>query len=871
MVSCSRLRGSNKNGILKAVKVTVYRGRNFVATNEFVLRKAAEQPLLQPVLVLVPDRFTLQAERWLLQQQPHLLNTRVVTFSMLYRLVADELNFNSTPVDVLDKTSAVLHLWTAIRQVQGQLTWFKNSAGHYDFAEKMFNTLNQMRSSCVNFASLENQAVSAVAKKKYHDINLIYQAYCQVLAPRTDASGMLEYLTTRAAESTVVQNAQIFVCGFTSLSPARLQVLSTLCQSAPAVTIAASEDELSAQLSSYPHYTIETPPFNPQTLTVRNETERGEAHIVLEKIVKLLTDGVPPEEIVVLLTEFDTLAPVWQVVADKFHLPVNLDVGTKLSTLPEAKYLRDLLELLVNDDAANTLAVLFNSCSGIDDTTVFALDNQIVASDLRARMIPALKKLTATKDLVALCAQLKALTTHEKLQTIWDQIATACQQQTLTLRELITLYWTLCSATKVSNIPQYIDRVLIAPVNDWVPTRVQYLFIANCTADNFPQPQSDDDILQEADLVGTQITPTPSLQRERNYRRAELLSTVATKQITFSGTHEDFVAVPYTPTVNFSWPQFDQSRITVGRDLFFPKQHVKPTMIERYYTCPYLNFWQNGLQLNPRPLHQLDPNTVGSAIHAALQAYFGPGPAHGNLEQSIAIGKAELDFDYPPLTKNIEKEMRFIIGQLSAIFETGQFHLATDVECTMQAPLAHGLTLTGRIDRVDFADLGNGERAFMVLDYKTGKVDNVAHSLYLGNKLQLPIYSSALTNEHTHFAGAGYLPLKSGYAADKKSYALQGFYDEKYEDLFPPALLGKTVTKLSETTIARINQHTKQLVNQAVANILAGDITPQAVHKNTCSFCPLRGLCPQTGINCRNEQLAGKKITYKIFEEDDHA
>ena len=74
------------------VKVSVYQGDNFVLTNEHVLKQAAGQPVLAPVLVLVPDRFTLQAERFLLKQRPHLVNLRVVTFSMLYRLVSEELN-----------------------------------------------------------------------------------------------------------------------------------------------------------------------------------------------------------------------------------------------------------------------------------------------------------------------------------------------------------------------------------------------------------------------------------------------------------------------------------------------------------------------------------------------------------------------------------------------------------------------------------------------------------------------------------------------------------------------------------------------------------------------------------------------------------
>ncbi|GEM_PF-5415788 len=853
------------------MKVTVYRGKNFVLTNEHVLRTAAAQPLLQPVLVLVPDRYTLQAERFLLKQQPHLVNVRVITFSLLYGLVADELNYDKEPVTVLDKTSAVLNLWTAIRQVQGQLTWFKNSVGHYDFAEKMFNTINQMRSSCVDFAGLENKAMSAVAKKKYHDINLIYQAYCKLIAPRTDSSGMLEYLSAHVQESKLVQNAQVYVCGFSSLSPARLQVLMGLCHAAQQVTIAASADEIGAQLLQFKPVQIQATPFMPETETIRNETERGEATIVVKKIIQLLEQGVLPEEIVVLLTEFDTLAPVWEAVAKKYQLPVNLDVGTKLSTTAEAKYLRDLLELLINDDAENTVSVLFNKCSQIADEDVFKLDEKIVAADLRASQVPEIKSLKAVKNgsVLKLCQQLKDLTANEKIQKILDQIATEYGEQTLTLREFITLFWTLCSATKVSNIPQYLDRVLIAPVNDWVPTRVKYLFIANCTADNFPQGQSDDDILQEADLVGTAITPTPSLQRERNYRQAELLKTVATNSVILSGTSEDFLEVDYQPFNQFQWRSLDelQTSLTMARDLYFPNNRVSTTMVEKYYSCPHLNFWQNGLRLYPRPLHRLQANTVGSAIHKSLQVFF----SHHDLESAVAAGMAELDFNYLPLTKNIEKEIRFILVHLAEVFKTGKFNFETKVEADVARQLKHGLTLIGRVDRVDVADLGNKERACLILDYKTGSVDDaIARSIYLGYKLQLPVYSSILSETKGHIAGAGYLPLKSGYSADKKAYPLRGFIDQQYRDLFPTELVDEDTYAITEDNIAAVCLYANRLVEQAVEKILQGDVRPQAVDDHVCKYCPVKNVCPQMGTNYRKQELNGKAITFKTFMEVNH-
>ena len=843
------------------MNVTVYQGKNFVLTNEHVLRKATTREILANVLVLVPDRFTLQAERILLKYRPQLLNTRVITFSMLYRLVASELNQGQEP-QVLDKTSAVLSLWKAIRQVQNQLVWFKTSAGHYDFAEKMYNTINQMRSSCVDFASLATTAKTAVAQKKYHDINLIYQAYMKILQNQTDSSGMLEYLVQHLAESQTVKTASVYVCGFPSLSPARLQVLMELCQHASSVTIGTSEPELNGQLSKFTHYQIpDAKPFTPVAKTVRCETERGEASVIAEQIVALIKQGVAPEEIVVLLTEFETMAPIWQVVAQKYQLPVNIDVGTKLSTTADAKYLRDLLELTVNDDAENTVAVLYNQCSGVADETVFELDNQIVKANLRARAVPAVKKLHATKNVRELCEQLKLMTQNEKLQNILDQIQRGCAGEDLNLREFINLFWTLCRATKISNIPSYINRVLIAPVNDWVPSMVKYLFIANCTLENFPQGQADDDILQEADLVATGITPTPKLQRERNCRRAEMLQTIPSVQITLSGTCDHFVPVAYEPYANFKWVAVD-SPITVGQDLFFGKRRVNTTLLENYYSCPHLNFLQKGLRLSPRPIYKLAPNTVGSAIHIALQEYF----THHNLEQAVQTGIQALAYDYPPLTQNIAKEITFIIQRLTEIFAEGKFNLQTEVEKDVTRPLQHGLTLIGRVDRIDIADLGDNQHAYLVLDYKTGNVgDSVAKSIYLGKKLQLPVYASAL-KKLGKIAGAGYLPLSKGYADDEKSFQLKGFVNTDLKDLFPPSLIspgGKYY--LSMATIDNLCRHANRLVDEAVEKIIAGDVKPLAVDEQVCTYCPIKNLCQLDENQCRDK---GEKILYSFFKED---
>ena len=54
-------------------------------------------------------------------------------------------------------------------------------------------------------------------------------------------------------------------------------------------------------------------------------------------------------------------------------------------------------------------------------------------------------------------------------------------------------------------------------------------------------------------------------------------------------------------------------------------------------------------------------------------------------------------------------------------------------------PLSKEKTLTGFVDRVDKVD-----NYFRIIDYKTGKTDNVKKDLFYGKKLQLFLYANSM-------------------------------------------------------------------------------------------------------------------------------
>jgi len=75
----------------------------------------------------------------------------------------------------------------------------------------------------------------------------------------------------------------------------------------------------------------------------------------------------------------------------------------------------------------------------------------------------------------------------------------------------------------------------------------------------------------------------------------------------------------------------DQTRTIVSRDslskkaaqrLYGDKISLSATRLDRYYSCPYKHFLQNGLRLNPRTVAQFDASYAGIFTHYVLDGVF---------------------------------------------------------------------------------------------------------------------------------------------------------------------------------------------------------------------------------------------------------
>ncbi|MDR0383986.1 MAG: PD-(D/E)XK nuclease family protein [Christensenellaceae bacterium] len=829
---------------------------------------------LDPIFVLVPDRFTLQMEKMIMQECKKrgvstLLNLRVVTFSMLYQLLVDELSFGMPAVEPIDKTTAVLLLWKAIRNTdRKKLQWFSKNTQHYDFAEQLFNTINQIKSSMIDINTIAGQEnITPVAKKKFNDIAVINREYQGLLQNKVDSFGSLQYLINNIHKSKVFKGSSIFVCGFTDLTPARAAAIAELEK----ITTVVNNNSIVPNTTSCVCY-------------VHNNNDiADEAFNAVKKTMELLNGGFELNDIVCLLCNFDDTASIYKAEFEKNNIPVNIDVGGKLKSEPMAKYLRDLLEMKLNDGPENTLAVVYNKYSGIPADRVFQLETEIIKYNRRAGFYDEIPKIKDESDLQKIVEdifngklQSEPPDNYEKIvQSKLIKILETIQNNAadLTGREYINLFWTLCSAAKVSNVPVFNNRILVAAADEWIPFQTKCIIIANANGDNFPQGQSDTDILQESDLKNTHIEPTAAEQRRRNRKRVDYLLSCCENVLILCGdiknksdlvrnaVRNGAVEFSFRSPKNNPLVQLPQN-ISFGKEVFLKSLkkeneiEISPTLLESFYACPYKNFLERGLRITERQLYQLKPNVIGNLIHDALFFFFDAQIKKTGIPIEDAIQKSfEKNNEYEDyfndkqnvvIINELKKEIRFIITKINENLLNGNVR-PYEVEKKIRFPLSNDLFLSGRIDRIDKYSAG-GKDYFVIVDYKTGStVDNIVPAVRTGEKLQLPLYASFFDNqsENNIVVAAGYLPLSAGFKRESKDFKFKGFILKEECEKLDRNLVpnGRDKRFMTAEQIAELFRTANEKVKEAVSKMGQGEIFPNAINSKFCEYCGVRAIC----------------------------
>jgi ATP-dependent helicase/nuclease subunit B len=322
---------------------------------------------------------------------------------------------------------------------------------------------------------------------------------------------------------------------------------------------------------------------------------------------------------------------------------------------------------------------------------------------------------------------------------------------------------------------------------------------------------------------------------------------------------------------------------------------TSPSALERFSRCPFSWFLGNGLRLDDRRVHEIDPRSIGDLAHAALMRYGMEMSADGisqtdasslwqRAEESKCRNLAEHMFD--EIAADFQEGLlsdggyeRYKADRIrrtvsdaawaltlqarsgsieSMFFESGfgQGGVFPPIESD-----ADGKTVRvrGRIDRVDVLEGGYAR----IIDYKTGAESFSRDDIQGGWQLQLMVYLKAAAASYKP-AGVFYFKIAEPRIKDDGKidlaeaaadlFKLDGIY---LNDPAVAAALGESgagKNAADPADFSALQQSAGTLIEALLTRIADGDIaadpmtakklkTADGKPKAACTYCAYRGVC----------------------------
>ncbi|WP_284638687.1 helicase-exonuclease AddAB subunit AddB [Paenibacillus silviterrae] len=203
-----------------------------------IKRRLAEQPDGRPLIWLVPEQATSQAE-YALIQSPELggtLRAQVLSFRRLAWRVMQEVG--GTARLPIDETGKKLLLHSILHKQKDRLRLFDASADQMGFLDNLNQLLTEFKRYCVTSDGLKQYIEQQETRgglggrhlrDKLHDLQLVYGEFERQLSRQyLDGEDYLALLARQLKDSSYVLGAECWIDGFHGFTPQELAVVEQL-------------------------------------------------------------------------------------------------------------------------------------------------------------------------------------------------------------------------------------------------------------------------------------------------------------------------------------------------------------------------------------------------------------------------------------------------------------------------------------------------------------------------------------------------------------------------------------------------------------------------------------------------------------------
>ena len=248
---------------------------------------------------------------------------------------------------------------------------------------------------------------------------------------------------------------------------------------------------------------------------------------------------------------------------------------------------------------------------------------------------------------------------------------------------------------------------------------------------------------------------------------------------------------------------------------------AQPSALESFLQCPFQFFGRHTLRLDtapPRPPDRLDALAQGSIIHSVLSRWHAGQQPIETLFASVFESFCRKEA-IPEGYRTEALRIQMLDDLRRFLSDPRSRGAATRTETPFEWRLDDGLTIRGRIDRMDTA----GDGRVVVIDYKYSSSNRVRERVREGRVLQAPLYVLACERVlGLEVAGVFYVGLK-------KDVRCAGW--------------GEGLGEVGEALTSEWLEAGLSAAREAIAAIRAGRTTPEPADPELCAYCELQDVC----------------------------
>ncbi len=217
--------------------LSIYYGRESTDREKFIFEHVKGKTLL-----LVPDQFSLQAERdaFFYLKKDSLMDLRIVDFSTLGHKVVQQMG-GSVP-DLVDKYGRHMLLTKVTAELEDELGIYKGQNRKNSFIDMLNSMISEMKRYDVTPDELE-EAVGRLEENSYlslklRDILRVYRAYQEQIEGRyLDSEDYISFYGEKILEAPMIHESEIWIYGFDTFTPKNMQIIERLIMAARGVNI----------------------------------------------------------------------------------------------------------------------------------------------------------------------------------------------------------------------------------------------------------------------------------------------------------------------------------------------------------------------------------------------------------------------------------------------------------------------------------------------------------------------------------------------------------------------------------------------------------------------------------------------------------